>query len=171
MWLRMFLLLGFYLLAAGCSVLLSADQLKAGEEANIRIEEAADTADVTSQKQGEDRGQRSEVQPFGEEFWNAWEEVELDMEEQEKLQEQVDGGHRVGLLNPYDVGAAFIHERYKDYGGVERVDDVSEGREQILRYTFETNCQLEMKLSKPVLSVWAVSEVRMTTACTQQAEE
>lgn len=157
MWLRMLLLIVFYLLAAGCSVLLPADQWKAGEEA--------------TQKQDEDQGHRSKDQQFGEEFWNAWEEVELDMEEQEKLQEQVDGGHRVGLLNPYDVGAAFIHERYKDYGGVERVDDVSEGREQILRYTFETNCQFEMKLSKPVLSVWAVSEIRMTTACTQQAEE
>ncbi len=105
-----------------------------------------------------------------------WVKVEQDIEKQKELQKQVDEGHMPGLLDSIQVAAHFVSDNLDnilttngDGVQINERDDSQFGK--VVSYQFENSCLLELRLNRPVGSVWAVEYYRLSNCIAEKNVE
>lgn len=102
---------------------------------------------------------------------SEWISVEQNLDELKELQKQVDEGHRPGLMDPIQVSTQFAYDYldhiFDDNGKTYQVieKDDRKQRMKIVTYRFKNDCNLEIRLNRPVGSVWAVNSYRVSGDC------
>ena len=110
-------------------------------------------APVNSQGDGDAKGQ--------------WIDVPLDPDQARKLQEKVDNGHRVGLMDPSQVALEFLDRYLKAKSARSEVVETREEGIRVERHTLEDGRVVELRLVQPVrkdaTGIWVVENYRFVT--------
>lgn len=88
----------------------------------------------------------------------------LDPDQARKLQEEVDNGHRVGLMDPTQVALEFLDRYLKAKSARSEVVETREKGIRVERHTLEDGRIVELRLVQPVrkaaTGIWAVEKYR-----------
>ena len=95
-----------------------------------------------------------------------WKEVPLKMADLEKIQEEVNQGHKVGLLDPVQVAREFLEYKLEIKGGKADLSD-SAGEEKTVTINLEKDKSIELRLIQPMdkgrTGIWAVNAYRYSS--------
>ena len=95
-----------------------------------------------------------------------WINITIDIEKAKSTQEEVDNGHRVGLLDPHQVSYEFLETQLNIAGDkVQEMRDIKDtGNGKIIQVTLSDGKVLQLYLIQPVkkgsTGIWQVQKYR-----------